>query len=65
MISAPAMPLRKRIALIAHDNRSPISSSGPASTSATSRSPSNRSTADFLLSSPLMNEEYRPAAAGV
>jgi methylglyoxal synthase len=24
----------------------------------------NRSTADFLLSSPLMNEEYRPAAAG-
>ncbi|HUK97851.1 MAG TPA: methylglyoxal synthase [Gaiellaceae bacterium] len=25
----------------------------------------NRSTADFLLSSPLMNEEYRPAAAGV
>ena len=23
----------------------------------------NRSTADFLLSSPLMNEEYRPAAA--
>jgi methylglyoxal synthase len=25
----------------------------------------NRSTADFLLSSPLMNEEYRPAAAEV
>jgi methylglyoxal synthase len=25
----------------------------------------NRSTADFLLSSPLMNEEYRPAAAAV
>jgi methylglyoxal synthase len=24
----------------------------------------NRSTADFLLSSPLMDEEYRPAAAG-
>ena len=23
----------------------------------------NRSTADFLLSSPLMNEEYQPAAA--
>ncbi len=25
----------------------------------------NRSTADFLLSSPLMNEEYQPVAAGV
>jgi methylglyoxal synthase len=25
----------------------------------------NRSTADFLLSSPLMNEEYRPAVAGI
>ena len=25
----------------------------------------NRSTADFLLSSPLMNEEYRPVAAAV
>jgi methylglyoxal synthase len=25
----------------------------------------NRSTADFLLSSPLMNEEYQPAAAEV
>jgi methylglyoxal synthase len=25
----------------------------------------NRSTADFLLSSPLMNEEYQPAAAGL
>ncbi len=71
MIPAPVMPLRKRIALIAHDNRKPqphdVDVKALLRLTVVCNIPiaCNRSTADFLLSSPLMNEEYTPAAAEV